>query len=595
MLVVVADQVMVGLSDRLLFMLNPVKSWRHLAVGASVLAAPGLVALGLLGGGTHDERYEAKQIVVAPAGADGLRITELVDDDFGTTERHGYQRLIPNNFGEPQDVVATAPHASDDLSVTNEGFNTRIRIGDANITYTGQHRYVLEYTLPNAQISLGKLALNISDDQTELETGRLEVVVTGFELTDPTCNTGDFGDVGGCELVRDGDVYRVVIEPLPPHTFVTIGGTIVSVTEPVADVEAPPLPERRPDNSTQWALGLGALGALAAGGGFVTARRLGRNEVAGATAADAAFAGGAARLVSDAELDDMATTEFEAPRGIRPWQGTMLLTEHIGSDTVSAWFSDMIAQEYLQLEGTDPQVLSSGPKADKAPAALQEDIAKLFEANGKLEMGKYQPKLGSLWNRVLKDQKAEASNSGWWKKFPPGTPPKFPKWIGVLVLLSSGIVAVCVWQRWLRSWPIAILAAFAIPAAVGGVLYRPLLPVRSAEGSALALRAESFRRFLDASEGKHVDWAWKNGLLREYSAWAVALGAADAWGRAIAGSTVPPQQAALHAMPLVMHTYQGEWTQAHTKPAPAGSSSGGSSFSGGFSGGGGGGGSSSNW
>jgi uncharacterized membrane protein YgcG len=112
----------------------------------------------------------------------------------------------------------------------------------------------------------------------------------------------------------------------------------------------------------------------------------------------------------------------------------------------------------------------------------------------------------------------------------------------------------------------------------------------------LALRAESFRRFLEASEGKHVDWAWKNGLLREYSAWAVALGAADAWGRAIAGSTVPPQQAALYAMPLAVHTYQGEWTQAHTKPAPAGSSSsGGSSFSGGFSGGGGGGGSSGNW
>ena len=123
--------------------------------------------------------------------------------------------------------------------------------------------------------------------------------------------------------------------------------------------------------------------------------------------------------------------------------------------------------------------------------------------------------------------------------------------------------------------------------------YRPLLPVRSAEGSALALRADSFRRFLEASEGQHVDWAWKNGLLREYSAWAVALGAADAWGRAIASSTVPPQQVALQTMPLFLHTNSGEWTQAHTRPAPAGSSSGHSS--GGFSGGGGGGGSSGNW
>ena len=584
-----------SLSDTVLFMLNPVKSWRHLAVGVSAFAAPGLVAVGLLGGGIHDERYEAKQIVVTPIGADGVRITEIVDNDFGTTERHGYQRLIPNDFGDPQDVVATAPYSADDLSVSNEGFNTRIRIGDANITHTGQHRYVLSYTLPNARISSGQLALDISDDQTELETGRLEIVVTGFELTNPLCNTGDFGDVGGCELVRDGDIYRVVIEPLRPHTYVTIGGTITAITEPVT-VVAPALPERRKDNSTQWALGLGALGALAAGGGFLTARRLGRNEVAGASPADAAFAAGSAHLVADADLDDMATTEFEAPRGIRPWQGNMLLTERVGPDSVSAWFSDMIAQEYLALAGTSPQVLTRGPKADDAPPAFKDDIAKLFDVDGQLEMGKYQPKLGSLWNRVLSDQKKAATDSGWWKKFPPGTLAKFPTWIGVLVLLASGIVAVSVWQQWLRAWPIAILAAFAIPAAVAVNMYRPLLPVRSAEGSALALRAESFRRFLEASEGKHVDWAWKNGLLREYSAWAVALGAADAWGRAIASSTVPPQQASLYAMPLAVHTYRGDWTQAHTKPAPAGSSGGGgSSFSGGSSGGGGGGGSSSNW
>lgn len=576
--------------------INPVKSWRHLAVGASLLAAPALVAVGLLGGGIYDERYEAKQIVVAPIGEDGLRITEIVDDDFGTVERHGYQRLIPNDFGVPEDVVARAPHPEDDLTASNEGDQTRIRIGDPDITYTGQHRYELSYTLPNARISTGQLALDISDDQTELETGRLEIVVTGFELANPLCNTGDFGDVGGCELVRDGDVYRVVIEPLRPHTYVTIGGTIIGVTEPV-EIAPLPLPERRNDNSAAWALGLGALGALAAGGGFLTARRLGRNEVAGATAADAAFAGGTARLVTDAELAAMATTEFEAPRGIRPWQGTMLLTERVGPETVSAWFSDLIAQEVLTLSGESPQVLTRGPKADNAPPAVHDDLVNLFDVDGQLEMGRYQPKLGSLWNRVLKDQVKAANDSGWWTKFPPGSRPMFPRFLGFLVFVAVAIGVVSVWQQWLRAWPAAIAIAFAIPAVVAGNVYRPLLPVRSAEGSALALRAESFRRFLDASEGKHVDWAWKNGLLREYSAWAVALGAADAWGRAIAGSTVPPQQAALHSMPMVVHTNRGEWNQAHTRPAPKSSSSsgGGGGFSGGSSGGGGGGGSSSNW
>jgi uncharacterized membrane protein len=110
------------------------------------------------------------------------------------------------------------------------------------------------------------------------------------------------------------------------------------------------------------------------------------------------------------------------------------------------------------------------------------------------------------------------------------------------------------------------------------------------------LRAESFRRFLAASEGQHVDWAWKQGLLREYSAWAVALGAADAWGRALAHSNVPPPEMNM-ASPLWLYTMGPSFDTTRSVPAPAGGS-GGSSFGGGFSGGvggGGGGGSSGSW
>ncbi|MBI4884866.1 MAG: DUF2207 domain-containing protein, partial [Actinobacteria bacterium] len=338
-------------------------------------------------------------------------------------------------------------------------------------------------------------------------------------------------------------------------------------------------------------------------------RRLGRNEVGGGGATDAAFAGTSkvvaataslpTRLVSDAQLDDMATTEFEAPRGLRPWQGTLLLTEKVSTDSVSAWFSDLIAQEALVLRGDSTQVLAAGPKLASLPPAEQEQVAKLFagDTDGEIVMGRYNARLGKLWQKVLADQVEAAESSGWWTKFPPGSRPKFPKSLGLAVIGAGSVMAISFWQHWLRAWPAAIATAFAIPAAVTGHFYRPLLPVRSAEGSALALRAESFRRFLAASEGPHVDWAWKHGLLREYSAWAVALGAADAWGRAIANSTVPPQEAALHSAPMYPYARSSEWDQSHTRYTSSGSSGGGSSsgFSGGSVGGGGGGGSSGNW
>ena len=98
------------------------------------------------------------------------------------------------------------------------------------------------------------------------------------------------------------------------------------------------------------------------------------------------------------------------------------------------------------------------------------------------------------------------------------------------------------------------------------------------------------------SEGQHVDWAWKQGLLREYSAWAVALGAADAWGKALEHSNVPAPEMNI-ASPLWLYSMGPSFDSTRSAPAPSGGSSG-SSFGGGFSGGvggGGGGGSSGSW
>jgi uncharacterized membrane protein len=145
----------------------------------------------------------------------------------------------------------------------------------------------------------------------------------------------------------------------------------------------------------------------------------------------------------------------------------------------------------------------------------------------------------------------------------------------------------------------AVAVGLLFPAIVAVVMYRALLPSRSAQGSALALRSESFRRFLHASEGRHVEWAWSKGLLREYSAWAVALGEADAWSKALAAANVPAAAAAASG-PIILHQHGSSIRD--TRTAPSSSSSGGSSFGGGGGGfggggvgGGGGGGSSGSW
>ena len=74
-------------------------------------------------------------------------------------------------------------------------------------------------------------------------------------------------------------------------------------------------------------------------------------------------------------------------------------------------------------------------------------------------------------------------------------------------------------------------------------------------GSGLWLRVESFRRFLHESETFHAEEAAKRGVLREYTAWAVALGEIDRWERAVAGSTAIPADAGLgyvHMAPMLV-------------------------------------------
>ncbi len=604
--------------------LGKLSAWRHAAVGAAVLACSGLALFGVIGEEKRDERFESKQLTVTPVGDDGLRIREVVDQDFGTSDRHGYQRIIPNDFGVPTDVSATSPDAPADVSAEPVPQGTRIRVGDPNTTISGQHRYVLSYTLPDARLTSGDLALDVIGNEETLSTDHFEVVVTGLQLDDPLCNVGSRGATGGCTLEPDDGVYRAVISPLEPGQGITIGGTIVGRTDPVS-VPEPPLPMRRGDNRAPLALTILAIGSVAGAAVYVIARWRGRNEVFAGGAADAAFGSAGApggtlpppgtpvvpatprpvRYVADQEMDELATTEFAPPTGIEPWQGTVLLRERIDDESVGAWFSGLAARDVITLnrDESDSVTLGVGNKFDSAAPRDRDLLTSLFHGRNVVGLGTYDKRFAAAWRDVRAEQENEIAGSGWWKRHSPhassrmNTPWPFFAVFSVWFLIVFGS-AGSAFFGWVSSPAGAILFGLVVPALAAFAVYRTLLPVRSATGSAFALRAESFRRFLKASEGRHVEWAWKQGLLREYSAWAVALGAADAWERAMRASSVTPAE--LSTGPLLVYSMGPSWSSTYTAPSSSGGGFGGGGFSGGgFSGGsvggGGGGGSSGSW
>lgn len=581
-------------------------------VGVSALAGVGVI-------GAEDqallrpEHFDAKQVTVRPDGADGIRIREVVDIDFGLVERRGYQRDIPDDFGVPTEITAFSPDANDEVSATAFGNRTRIRIGNADVVFTGQHRYALEYTLPAAGLSDGVLAVDIIGTDETFTTDRFMVVLTGFELTDLRCDTGAYGQFGGCAFATtSGGEYVAVIEPLDPGEGITVGGTIVSAV-PVAFGTMPELPQRNPSGFRPLGLVMLPAALLVAVGVFVVSRRYGSNEVHGAGgAADAAFgdlpiprsgdpiADVPTYRVPDSRLADLATIEFVPPRGIEPWQAAALLTERVDDDTVSAWFSEMIARDAIAVD--DDDTLRRGPELARLSAVDRAHIDRLFGADESIELGTYDSGFSSAWTAIRREQSRFIAGADWWVRGAPGAssvsvtslmrilvPIIFVVMISGSALLTSGrslLTAI--------SHPaVALLLGMLAVGVLAFLAYRSMLPSRSATGSALTLRAESFRRFLAASEGRHVEWAWKNDVVREYSAWAVALGAADAWRRAVESSNIPHPERVLHG-PLFVHSSASSFVSARTAPSASGGGSSGFSGGGGV-GGGGGGGSSGSW
>ena len=570
---------------------------RHLVVGGAA-AAIGVAAYTGVIGEPRTEHFDSKQVTVAPAGTNGLRVREVVDMDFGDQRRHGYERTIPTDFGVPSEVTAMSETAPDTVDVDLIGHDARIRIGEPNLSVTGQHRYVLDYTYPNTTVASGRIALDIIGTDETFTTDRFEVVVTGFELTNVQCNVGHTDAVGGCELLDDGSVYRALVEPLEPGDGITIGATIVG-TRPMATVDPPPLPAENPDRRALLAATTSALGVLTGGGIYAWARRRGRNEVFSGGAADAAYgATTGVRLVADQKLGELATIEFVPPSGVDPWLGNVLLGEKFTNDTVSAWFSGAAAREHLTITKDNGDVeLAPGPRLTAAPPADRQLIEEMFRGKSSITLGKYSKSFASTWSKIQQQQRQATNASGYWKH-PLGTISggvAGAGTIGIFVLIIGGLIAFRAPARALElvDHPaVAIGLAVVIPAILALLAYERLLPARTAEGSALTLRTESFRRFLAASEGQHVEWAWKHGLLREYSAWAVALGEASTWEKAMERSSIPPAE--LTSGPIIVYSSGGSFSRTHTAPSSSGSSGGGG-FSGGSVGGGGGGGSSGSW
>ncbi len=541
--------------------------------------------------------------LVADVSETPSEIVEVIDYDFGPRSRRGVLRNIPDVDPDTTQFVVTSPDAPADLEVT-PGFNeARLRIGNPSITISNRHRYRIEYAI-DAIVTGDQVAWDAVGTDWDVPINNAHIhIVADRELGDLRCARGTTGDVGGCTLeeVAPGHV-RVSVSGLSTGHGVTVLATLGA---PVATVPAfPALPTGPADDpgAGWWLPGVAAaLGALVASGPVSRwIRSMGREQVWQGGAADAAFGPpsgeiAGVELVDHAKLAEMATIEFESPRGLSAAAGGIIHDEAVKPNHQIAWLIECAIREEVELEdGDDKKMTLRRGTADPHPAVAHH-LDDLFGGKTEIELGTYDKNFATAWKSVGTELDGWRKASGLWD--PAGAQRRKRAvalgWIAGLVGMGLAFLGGVIANRAGVPW-LVIVAAGGIVAGAGwaAAIRAWELPVRTPEGSGRWLQIESFRRFIENSEARHAEAAARMGILRQYTAWAVALGELDHWRKTVEAAAAEPGSSIGTTTPdfrFVAMAPAISTATAQTFTAPSSSGGGGGGGVGGGGGGGGGG------
>lgn len=597
------------------------------------LLAGGSLVLGvgaLVGAAASDTERVTRYWTSAEVAADGsAQVTEVIDYSFGSfaSDRHGIFRDIPG-LDSSTPVTVTSPEAPDATSIAPTSDGIRIRIGDPGTTVSGRHRYQIEYELPGVRRG-DTVDWEAVGHRWEVGMDEVEVhLVTPFELDGARCDTGTVGSSGGCEVRRVEPGHVVAeLDGIDSGEGVSIEGTVGA---PVTAPAVPSPPTGQPDDPGTGLLppgGAAAAGAaLAAVPATAMVRRAGRERVAPGGAADAAYGGGAtaaspvppppdvpgaagsgvlappapAPAVSEirvdaAELAQMATTEFAPPSGISPAEGGVVLRENVRNEHKVAWLIQAAIDGVIDIDDNGGRTTIRRIAGAPATAEQQAVFTRMFATGPVIELGKYDKHFASGWALVGSQLEAWRRTSDLWDRRADARRVAgrvlgiVATIVGAIAAVLGGVAAGRLGAPWLV---VPLLGGVVAGGGLALALGAWELHVRTPAGSALWLRTESFRRFLAGSEAYHAEEAAKRGVLREYTAWALAVGEIDRWASAVRASTIAPDVAGVHyayMAPMLMAS------TTSTATAPSSSGGGGGGFGGGSVGGGAGGGGGGSW
>ena len=555
-----------------------------------------------------------------------LMIKETIVQEFGSTQRHGIFRYIPNRlrFDDefdrvyPIDLISvrTSAGTPDDTETKEENGNFVIRIGDPDSTITGRHTYEITYRVQGAMNGFedhDELFWNAIGDQWEQSIGQMNVRVTGpADVTRVACYQGTFGSTTPCDqarITKKGDAIfsqsnlpafqaMSVVVALPP-------GTVAST--------APILDERwsldKAFSRTPLTVGGGTgLLVLVAGGLGVMMWRRGRDVRFEGSQIDQVMGGPAGAETQAVPLleKDASVVEFAPPEGLRPGQVGTLVDEQANTLDVSATIVDLAVRKYLVIEEMPKTWMLGkadwnlrrlpGPDGDHLLPYEEKLLDGLFEDGDQVELSDLRKKFAERLQKVKDALYNDMVARKWFLRRPDKVREVWTV-IGWLSL-SAGIAITVVLAYFTR------LGLLGVPFVIGGLLLvfgARRMPARTAKGTAMTRRVDGFRIVIEKAERYMSKWAEQENVFTRLLPYAVVFGVTDKWAKAFESLGQLPSDTTWYvsSRPFVYAQFADSidsfavTTSGTISSTPAGSGS--SGFGGGGAGGGGGGGGGGSW
>jgi uncharacterized membrane protein YgcG len=547
-----------------------------------------------------------------------MTVHERLQVDFGTQQHHGIFRDIPVVYEWDQHsnrvynltVDSVTDGAGNDwaYSVSDNGADREIKIGDANKTLSGRQTYVIAYTVAGALNAFGdhdELYWNVTGQQwaVPITEASVTVAVPANGLVWINCFQGQTGSREACRSASTPSQAQFgATRGLPPGEQLTV---VVGMKKGVAGNIVPILKAKPRTFLEFFSIGPATVaGAVlifllgAAWLGRMVWRRGRDMEYASAYYSTK----DPTERVRPLFRPEALVPAYRPPDNLRPAQVGLILDESADTKDVTATIVDLAVRGYLVIKDVKGKHDWELVPAKQDTRDLLPYEEKIF--NGLFDGAKSGTRLSSLkgtFSSTLNHAEGllytDSARLKWFTSNPQTTRLIWAG-LGIAVIIAGGVLSLALGV--LAGWGLLGLAVVAI----GGLMIAASrwMPRRTGLGTDLFRKALGFRLYMNRAEKDRQAFAEKAEIFTQYLPYAIVFGCVHRWAKAFEG---------IDTTAAVSSWYQGQGaftpvlfasslegfssnlsTAVAQTPAGSGGSGGGG---GGFSGGGGGGGGGGAW